>query len=106
MPIQKDVSTQHQVSASFHVIKKGVSDFMAESATLTVKSYVSQSAYEAGATALATKRYTVTGDKYSRYFARDVLQEKGKDPVTQAEKYLLGATSRFGGGTVIDLAAA
>jgi len=101
MPIQLEKTTPQQVTASIHVVTAAKADFLSSEARLTIKSYSSRQARDSGASALLTRRRSLRGETYNEYFSRSVLQEQGKDPITQAEKYLIN-TSEFKGGTIVE----
>lgn len=101
MPIELSYTTSQEVSAHYHFVTGADADFIDNRAVLTIETYLDESAFKKGAEPLEVRRRTVSGDSYSNYFARSVLQELGKDPVTQAEKYLVNATQEFSSGTII-----
>jgi len=101
MPIQMQESTSQNVEASFHVVTGADAKFDQNRAELRIETFVDQTAFEQSADPVLTRRRTVSGDNYVSYFGRSVLQEKGNDPVTQAEKFLTQATQEFGAGTIV-----
>jgi len=101
MPIKLNHTTPEQVTASYHVVRGANADFIDNQAKITVETYLSKSAFTGGATPVQTRRRTVSGNAYNNYFGRSVLQKKGKDPVTQAQKYLVNATAEWNSGTIV-----
>nr|ADE29244.1 hypothetical protein [uncultured virus] len=101
MALQATQTTPQGVDAHFHIIRKFDGDPIGDTVELTVYSYRDQTAFEVGKSHLWVRRYTVSGNNFDTYMQRSKLQEKGSDPITNGEDYLVNEISEWTNATIV-----
>jgi|APHM01.1.fsa_nt_gi hypothetical protein len=98
MPLSGDIEVEGGVTASYHVIAKILAWSSLDKAVITLEHYRDKQALTNGKLPLQTDKHAINNEgsnDFNTYLKQSVLQEAGKDPISQSEKYLAGRNSTY-----------
>jgi len=95
MPLSGDLITDTGATASYHVIGQFLARPTKDEVVIRLDSYLNKASFQEGKEAMRQKRWKVTDQSYDSYFDQSVLTEKGVEPISQGEQYIIDNNSTF-----------